>query len=107
MAAPTASPTIATGVISGDDQLPDKEQMRERVREEFLHAWNSYRQYAWGHDELRPLSEKPFDWYGVSLLMTPVDALDTMVLMGLTKEADQARELIDTKLSFDHDIYVK
>jgi mannosidase alpha-like ER degradation enhancer 2 len=107
MAAPTASPTIASGVISGDDQLPDKEQMRERVREEFLHAWNSYRQYAWGHDELRPLSEKPFDWYGVSLLMTPVDALDTMVLMGLTKEADQARELIDTQLSFDHDIYVK
>ena len=81
--------------------------MAQQVREEFLHGWNGYRQYAWGHDELRPLSNKPFDWYGSSLLMTPVDALDTMVLMGLTKEADEDRRLIDTQLSFDKDIYVK
>jgi hypothetical protein len=26
-----------------------------RVRAEFLHAWNGYKQYAWGHDELKPL----------------------------------------------------
>ena len=81
--------------------------MAQQVREEFLHGWNGYKQYAWGHDELRPLSNKPFDWYGSSLLMTPVDALDTMVLMGLTKEADEDRRLIDTQLSFDKDIYVK
>ena len=34
--------------------------------------------YAWGHDELRPLTKTARDWYGPSLLMTPVDALDTM-----------------------------
>ena len=39
--------------------------------------------------------------------MTPVDALDTMVLMGLKDEAEKDRELIDSKLSFDKDIYVK
>ena len=39
--------------------------------------------------------------------MTPVDALDTMVLMGLTDEAREDRELIDKQLSFDKDIYVK
>ena len=33
-------------------------------------------------------------WYGESLLMTPVDALDTLVVMGLKDEADDARELI-------------
>ena len=52
---------------------------------EALHAWNGYKKYAWGHDALKPLSQKPFDWYGEghSLLMTPVDALDTLTLMGL------------------------
>ena len=39
--------------------------------------------------------------------MTPVDALDTMVLMGLKDEARKDRELIDKELSFDKDIYVK
>jgi len=77
------------------------------VKAEFLHAWQGYRRYAWGHDDLAPLSRKPYDWYGDSLLMTPVDALDTLVLMGFTKEADDVRELIATKLDFDKDIYVK
>ena len=81
--------------------------MAIRVRQQFLHAWNGYSQYAWGHDELRPLSKTPRDWYGTSLYMTPVDGLDTMILMGLHDQADQARALIDQKLSFDQDIYVK
>jgi glycosyl hydrolase family 47 len=85
----------------------DQAAMAQQVREQFLHAWNGYHQYAWGHDELRPLTNQPFDWYGTSLYMTPVDALDTMILMGLNKEADEDRQLIDTHLSFDHDIYVK
>ena len=54
-------------------------QLTERVRTEFLHAWNNYERYAWGHDALRPLSKTGYDWYGQSLLMTPVDALDTLI----------------------------
>src|SRR6266481_1197561 len=82
-------------------------QLAARVRTEFLHAWNNYERYAWGHDALRPLSKTPHDWYGQSLLMTPVDALDTLVLMKLDAEANKARALITTDLSFDRDIYVK
>lgn len=77
------------------------------MRREFVHAWSGYKRYAWGHDELLPLSKSYHDWYGHSLLMTPVDALDTMILMGLVDDAREARELIDTTLSFDQDIYVK
>ncbi|MEO8727131.1 MAG: glycoside hydrolase family 47 protein [Acidobacteriaceae bacterium] len=84
-----------------------KATMADHVRQEFLHAWSGYKQYAWGHDEVRPLSKQPHDWYGVSLLMTPVDGLDTMILMGLTPQADEARKLIDTQLNFNQDIYVK
>lgn len=85
----------------------EKKQEAEYVKQQFLHAWNSYRQYAWGHDELKPLSKQGQDWYTDSLLMTPVDALDTMILMGLKDQADEARRLIDDKLSFDKDMYVK
>src|SRR3989440_10733647 len=83
------------------------QQLASRVRDEFLHAWNNYERYAWGHDALRPLSKTAHDWYGQSLLMTPVDALDTLILMHLDAEAERARSLIATDLSFDRDIYVK
>jgi ER degradation enhancer, mannosidase alpha-like 2 len=82
-------------------------QLAKQVRVEFLHAWKNYERYAWGHDELQPLTRTPRDWYGQSLLMTPVDALDTLILMGEQHEADKARQLIDSQLSFDKDIYVK
>ena len=82
--------------------------MAEKVRAEFLHSWHAYEQLAWGHDELRPISKTPRDWYdGQSLLMTPVDALDTMLIMGLDDEAAKAKQLIVETLSFDKDIEVK
>src|SRR2546421_7827377 len=82
-------------------------EVATRVRSEFLHAWTNYEKYAWGHDALKPLSKTPHDWYGQSLLMTPVDALDTLILMKLDEEAAKAKELILTDLSFDRDVYVK
>ena len=94
---PDASPVSAA----------DSARLAAEVKSEFLHAWKDYRKYAWGHDDLAPLSHKPHDWYAEPLLMTPVDALDTLIVMGLTDEADAARELIATKLDFDKDIHVK
>jgi ER degradation enhancer, mannosidase alpha-like 2 len=95
--------------LAAPDTLSDAEaaQLAQSVRQEFLHAWSGYRQYAWGHDALRPLSRGARDWYGQPLLMTPVDALDTLLLMHLDKEAQAARTLIDSQLSFDRDIDVK
>ena len=86
---------------SGDNEISS------RVRQEFLHAWGGYKQYAWGHDELKPLSKNYRDWHGVSLCMTAVDALDTMIVMGLDAEVEKAKDLIVNKLSFHHDIFVK
>ncbi len=85
----------------------DNQAMAAAVRQEFLHAWEGYKKYAWGHDDLATLSKAPHDWYDSTLLMTPVDALDTMIVMGLKPQADEARQLIDEKLNFDQDIYVK
>src|SRR5262245_26128387 len=85
----------------------DRAALTARVREDLLRAWRGYERYAWGHDELKPISRKAHDWYGESLLMTPVDALDTLLLMGLKDEADRAKALILERLSFDRDISVK
>ena len=118
MARPSAAQTTlanSTPPISSTSQsvtptaadLPIDAEMAERVRQEFRHAWDGYKQYAWGHDALKPLSKTYHDWYGVPLLMSPVDGLDTMILMGLNDEATQTREYIDKNLSFDRDVYVK
>ena len=37
--------------------------------------------YAWGHDELKPVSKGWHEWFGIGL--TIVDSLDTMWIMGL------------------------
>lgn len=87
--------------------IADNAEMANRVRQEFLHAWEGYKQYAWGHDALKPLSKTYRDWYGVPLLMSPVDALDTMILMGMNDEAAKTREYVVKNLSLNQDIYVK
>src|SRR6184192_978455 len=84
-----------------------RRQLATQVRTEFLHAWNGYKKYACGHDDLKPLSKTYHDWYSEPLLMTPVDALDTMILMGLKEEAKTTRKYIDKNLSFDKDIEVQ
>jgi mannosidase alpha-like ER degradation enhancer 2 len=54
-----------------------------------------------------PLTRGYRDWYEESLVMTPVDAFDTMLLMGLDGEAAEAKELIMEGLTFDHDFPVQ
>ncbi len=85
----------------------DKEQLAKEVRNEFIRCWLAYKRYAWGHDGLRPLSKTYYDWYSAPFYLSAVDALDTMLLMGLKEEADSTREFIVKHLSFDRDIEVK
>ena len=101
------SPPTASAQQSRTKSHASNQTTAAEVRSEFLHAWNGYKKYAWGHDDLRPLTKTYHDWYAQSLLMTPVDALDTMILMGLKQEADSTREYIVRNLSFDKDISVQ
>ena len=105
------SMAFAIGALFGahtvSAQSVNKPQLQREVRAEFLHAWNGYKKYCWGHDDLKPLSKTCHDWYAEPLLMTPVDALDTMILMRLNGEAKTTREYVATHLSFDKDIEVQ
>ncbi|HEX3252731.1 MAG TPA: glycoside hydrolase family 47 protein [Pyrinomonadaceae bacterium] len=86
---------------------PANRQLAAEVKAEFLHAWTGYKKYAWGHDDLNPLSKTYHDWYPEPLLMTPVDSLDTMIIMGLDDEAATTKQYILDNLSFDKDIEVQ
>ncbi|HXI23945.1 MAG TPA: glycoside hydrolase family 47 protein [Pyrinomonadaceae bacterium] len=99
--------SLFVGAHTAGAQTVNKAQLQREVRAEFPHAWNGYKKYCWGHDDLKPLSRTCHDWYAEPLLMTPVDALDTMILMGLRDEAKTTREYLATHLSFDKDIEVQ
>ena len=68
--------TLKPACITGPEN-----EMQKQIVEAFMHAWTGYKQYAWGHDELKPLTKGWRDWFGVGL--TIVDSLDTMWMMGL------------------------
>lgn len=56
-------------------------ERQKAVIEAFRHAWKGYKDFAWGHDELKPLSKSYSEWFGLGL--TLIDALDTMWILGL------------------------
>ncbi|XP_055009382.1 endoplasmic reticulum mannosyl-oligosaccharide 1,2-alpha-mannosidase-like [Boleophthalmus pectinirostris] len=79
-------------------------ERQEAVREAFRHAWKGYREHAWGHDELKPVSKSHAEWFGLGL--TLVDALDTMWILGLTEEFAEAREWVEKELTFEKNVDV-
>ncbi|XP_031734150.1 mannosidase, alpha, class 1B, member 1b isoform X3 [Anarrhichthys ocellatus] len=76
----------------------------EAVQEAFLHSWKGYKDFAWGHDELRPLSKSYSEWFGLGL--TLIDALDTMWILGLKKEFEEAKSWVATELTFNKNVDV-
>ncbi|XP_062361549.1 endoplasmic reticulum mannosyl-oligosaccharide 1,2-alpha-mannosidase [Cinclus cinclus] len=74
------------------------------VIEAFRHAWKGYKDFAWGHDELKPLSKSYSEWFGLGL--TLIDALDTMWILGLKEEFEEARKWVANDLVFDKNVDV-
>ncbi|KAH8362474.1 hypothetical protein KR200_002846 [Drosophila serrata] len=70
-----------------------------------LHAWHNYKRYAWGKNELRPLSRRPH-WDSVfgfhDLGATIIDGLDTLYIMGLEKEYQDGRDWIEREFPLDN-----
>ena len=89
---------------SDDDKLlysPKNERQRAVVTA-FTWAWKGYKSFAWGHDELQPLSRSYSEWFRLGL--TIVDSLDTMYVMGLDSEFAEARQWVATEMNLDQDV---
>ncbi|KAH9164862.1 seven-hairpin glycosidase [Lactarius sanguifluus] len=59
----------------------------------FTDSYNTYHTYAFGHDEVAPLSRKPLDprnGWGATI----VDAMTTMKIMGLTTQFNEALNFV-------------
>lgn len=78
------------------------DERAEEVKKMMKHAWDNYVNYAWGSDELRPIlkrGEYSFDSVGRSKLGSSiVEAIDTLLIMGLDEEVLQGREWIKKNL---------
>ncbi|KAF2852591.1 glycoside hydrolase family 47 protein [Plenodomus tracheiphilus IPT5] len=79
--------------IETEHNKAERLQRRAAVKDAFLHTWEGYKKYAWLQDEVTPVSggfKNVFGQRGASL----VDALDTLVIMGLEKEFEYALKAI-------------
>jgi mannosyl-oligosaccharide alpha-1,2-mannosidase len=54
---------------------------RDAIKAAMLHSWRGYEKYAWGKDELCPVTKKGKNSFG-GLGATMIDALDTLHMMG-------------------------
>jgi mannosyl-oligosaccharide alpha-1,2-mannosidase len=81
-----------------NDETPtakiNREKRQSKVKEEFKKAWTGYKKHAWLHDELSPVTgnfRDPFCGWSATL----VDSMDTLWIMGLEDEFEEAAKAID------------
>ncbi|GAA4638737.1 hypothetical protein GCM10023196_097660 [Actinoallomurus vinaceus] len=72
------------------------------VRSELRHTWQSYKRYAWGHDQLLPVSGGYSEFFDKNhpVGLSIVEALGTLYLMGLDDELADGIGWIRDNLDF-------
>uniref|UniRef100_A0A669B7X6 alpha-1,2-Mannosidase n=1 Tax=Oreochromis niloticus TaxID=8128 RepID=A0A669B7X6_ORENI len=93
-------PPGATGL---EPQDPETRERRAKIKEMMKHAWDSYKRYAWGSNELRPVSKQGHssNLFGSIKGATIVDALDTLYIMEMFEEFDAATDWVEKSLDFN------
>ncbi|KAF3763098.1 family 47 glycoside hydrolase [Cryphonectria parasitica EP155] len=76
-----------------------REARRAEVRRLFQKNWASYRQHAWMRDALLPVSGAGRDQFS-GWAATLVDSLDTLWIMGLRDEFDEAVDAVAKDIDF-------
>lgn len=72
----------------------DRQAKLTIIRNVFKKSWKGYKEHAWLADELRPVTggyRDPFAGWGATL----VDSLDTLWIMGLKEEFEEAAKAVD------------
>ncbi|OMJ11353.1 Mannosyl-oligosaccharide 1,2-alpha-mannosidase MNS1 [Smittium culicis] len=81
---------LDTNRPSSKEEIPGIEEKRGSIRKSMKHAWEGYRKYAFGKDELLPVTERWNNNWGVTL----IDSLDTLYIMGMVEEFQEARDYL-------------
>lgn len=91
---------------NGNNSSIDKLK-RDYIVTMMKHAWDSYRDFAFGDDELLPVSKIGSNWSADgSLLFTPIDAMDSLYIMDLKAEFNEAKTMVINQLDFSKNIEV-
>ncbi|KXJ90120.1 glycoside hydrolase family 47 protein [Microdochium bolleyi] len=96
---PLDMPKIQHDFAANEKPTPERQKLlagrRSAVLRAFTKSWGAYKESAWMHDELRPVSGRPKDPFG-GWAATLVDALDTLWIMGLKKDFHEAVAAVGT-----------
>lgn len=80
------------------DVRADNEKAQE-VKEAFLHSWNNYKKFCWGHDSIRPVTHHCQDFLNGGL--TIIDSISTLVAMNLSEEIADIRKYVKNEFRLD------
>uniref|UniRef100_A0A8C5EJX8 alpha-1,2-Mannosidase n=1 Tax=Gouania willdenowi TaxID=441366 RepID=A0A8C5EJX8_GOUWI len=91
------------GSDSGKAADPKTNERREKVKEMMKFSWDNYKRYAWGKNELRPLTKNGHigNMFGGLRGASIIDSLDTLYIMGLMDEYNDAKEWVQTSLDLN------
>ncbi|KAM3933480.1 mannosyl-oligosaccharide 1,2-alpha-mannosidase IA-like [Leptodactylus fuscus] len=83
-----------------DSEIREK---RQKIKEMMIFAWDSYKRYAWGENELRPVTKDGHfgSLFGGLKGATIVDALDTLFIMDLQEEFEDAAKWVENSLDLN------
>jgi Glycosyl hydrolase family 47 len=97
--------SAAAGRAAASVSVPPAPAAAQQVRDEFLHVWNGYKRFAWGHDQLNPLSGTSSEFFvpGHPIGLSIIEALDTLYVMELDAELADGADWIEQNLDFDID----
>lgn len=100
-----AAMPVAQGAAFAQAPATDWSALAAAVKAEMRWAWQRYRAVAWGADEVRPVSGsgRSFLIPDATVGLSIVEALDTLWLMGLDAELEDAVRWIRQRLTFNLD----
>uniref|UniRef100_A0A8C7UXS4 alpha-1,2-Mannosidase n=1 Tax=Oncorhynchus mykiss TaxID=8022 RepID=A0A8C7UXS4_ONCMY len=82
-----------------------KQDIQDEKDKMMTFAWDSYKRYAWGSNELRPVSKQGHSSNLFGEYLSPgatiVDALDTLYIMEMFEDFDMATEWVEKNLDFN------
>lgn len=87
----------------GEDPDPEVNEKREFIKRMMKDAWTDYERWAWGQNELKPISQtgQTGGIYGNSKIgATIIDSLDTLLIMGFNDEYANGRKWVAENFDF-------
>ncbi|GAB1319029.1 alpha-1,2-Mannosidase [Madurella fahalii] len=100
--APIRYPPVQTTTFPAEqrDGRARSNERRQAVEHVFARCWRSYKEHAWGSDELAPVSGGRRDHFG-GWAATLVDSLDTLWIMDMKAEFSEAVSAAEA-INFTH-----